>query len=399
MGLVRSAWLAMCCGVASWSTAGTQHIEIYEYKGSAWPPRWVESVVLWKDGCVAIDESMCTDSVRGIATEVYEAHRHLKEPVGDRGEDGSGTIRVFIHGNANEQNVYDPSGAIYLHSSVARGGTRDRPRRRTIYHEMGHAAFDKHIGTRTCRHSCTPELVQHWGVDEGLALITESLADEVADTPPAARPPADEAADAPPATSARAPTPVIGLEAQGDAPAPEGTPAKEAGPAPCGGCLSGNAALDVVETLLRRLEVSYLGIRAELVAEMSWLTADRRHPPPPVGLADAPHDYKYGPSLPMWVDAQADEIWVVWYQTAWMSRDALESRIHAGMLPPAARSWGPLKGERYVLVNARTGDVDETAVMPLYVGLDESRTELAWQAAGTRARHWLEAATQDPAPN
>jgi len=166
--------------------------------------------------------------------------------------------------------------------------------------------------------------------------------------------------------------------------------------------------LDVVGTLLRGLEVSYLDIRAELAAEISWLTADRRHPPPPVGLADAPHDYKYGPSLPMRVDAQADEVWVVWYQTAWMSRDALESRIHAGMLPPGARSWGPLKGERFVLVNARTGEVDETAVMPLYVGLDEFRTELAWRTAAAHTRHWLDdarrdektdAATRDPAPN
>ena len=395
MALVRSACLAMCCVAASWSIAGTQHIEIYEYKGSAWPPQWVESVVLWKDECVAIDESMCIDSIRGIATEVYEAHRRIKEPVGDRGEDGSGTIRFFIHYNANKQNGYDPAGAIYLHSTVAGGGSRDRPRRRTIYHEMGHAIFDKHVGTRTCGHSCTPELVQHWGVDEGMALITESLADEVVDTPPVARPPADEAADAPPAAKAPEPSPATRLEAQGDAAAPTGTPAEGAGPAPCGGCLSGQAALDVVETLLRRLEVSYLDIRAELIADISWLTADRRHPPPPVGLADAPYDYKYGPSLPLWVDAQADETWVVWYQTAWMSRDALESRIHAGMLPPEARSWGPLKGERYVLVNARTGQVDETAVMPLYVGLGESRTELAWRTAAAHARRWLEEAPRD----
>lgn len=151
----------------------------------------------------------------------------------------------------------------------------------------------------------------------------------------------------------------------------------------------------MVETLLRRLEVSYLDIRTELIADISWLTADRRHPLPPPGLADAPYDYKYGPSLPLWVDAQADEIWVVWYQTAWMSRSALESRIHAGMLPPGARSWGPLKGERYVLVNARTGQVNETAVMPLYVGLDESRMELAWRTAAARTRHWLEEARRD----
>jgi len=98
-------------------------------------------VVLWKDECVAIDESRCTDRVRGIVGEVYEAYGHLKEPVGDRGEDGSGTIRVIIHGNANEQNAYDPAGAIYLHSTAAEGGTRDRPRRRTLCHEMGHAIF------------------------------------------------------------------------------------------------------------------------------------------------------------------------------------------------------------------------------------------------------------------
>ena len=166
------------------------------------------------------------------------------------------------------------------------------------------------------------------------------------------------------------------------------------GAAPCDGCLSAHAAQDVVESLLFHLGVNHLDIRAELVADIPWLTPDRRHPPLPPELLDAPPDYPYGRKLPYWVDAKAAEIWVVWYQTGWVSHEALEDRIRVGHFPPSARSWPPLKVERYVLVNARTGEVDETALMPLYGGLDQARSAFARHTATNRARLLLEEASR-----
>ena len=163
-----------------------------------------------------------------------------------------------------------------------------------------------------------------------------------------------------------------------------------AGGAPCPGCLSVQAVLDVVETLLFHLGVNHLDIRAEMVADIPWLTPERRYPPLPDGIEGAPRDgMYYGRRLPAWVDAKADEIWVVWYQTGWMSHEALEDRIRTGDFPPVARSWPALPIESYVLVNARSGEVDEHALRFLYRQAGDQAGRNAWQAATERVRHWL----------
>ena len=43
-----------------------------------------------------------------------------------------------------------------------------------VHHEAGHAFFDKRIGGRSCEgDSCNGSLVEHWGVDEGIAMVLQ----------------------------------------------------------------------------------------------------------------------------------------------------------------------------------------------------------------------------------
>lgn len=179
--------------------------------------------------------------------------------------------------------------------------------------------------------------------------------------------------------------------------------------APCNGCLHERAVLDVGGTFLYHWGETYLDIRAEVYADIPWLTPDRTSPPLPEGLVDAPDDYPRGPHLPYLVEAEAAETWVVWYQTGWMRHEILENRIETGALPPVAVSWPSLKIERYLLVNARTGEIDQGLPLVGRPRRDEDlseearlRQELAadrWRArlermhnarcaAAARARHW-----------
>ena len=172
MRLLRSAWLAICC-VSCWSAmAETQHIEIYRYTGHSWPPQIEDATLLWRDGCAALIETMCTDSVKALVADIAEANTTLGEPVGFNGD----TIRFILHSAAGqERSSYAPdSNSIYMHSSVAAGWNRDFPRKSAVFHEMGHAFFDKHVGRRFCT-SCSRGNIEHWGVDEGFAFIVAKL--------------------------------------------------------------------------------------------------------------------------------------------------------------------------------------------------------------------------------
>ena len=173
MRLLRSAWLAICC-VSCWSAmAETQHIEIYRYTGHSWPPQIEDATLLWRDGCAALIETMCTDSVKALVADIAEANTTLGEPVGFNGD----TIRFILHSAAGqERSSYAPdSNSIYMHSSVAAGWNRDFPRKSAVFHEMGHAFFDKHVGSRFCT-SCSRGNIEHWGVDEGSPSSSRSSA-------------------------------------------------------------------------------------------------------------------------------------------------------------------------------------------------------------------------------
>lgn len=49
------------------------------------------------------------------------------------------------------------------------------PQSGTVHHETGHAFVDEYLGTRTCTGSaCSRSILEHWGVNEGIAKILES---------------------------------------------------------------------------------------------------------------------------------------------------------------------------------------------------------------------------------
>jgi len=137
------------------------------------------------------------------------------------------------------------------------------------------------------------------------------------------------------------------------------------------------------------------GFRAELVAEIPWFTEDRRCAPLPPGLEGAPPDYRMGPCLLRAVRG-AEETWVVWYQTGWLSHENLEAKITWSDWPPVARAWPPLRIDEFVLVHARTGDTRtfDDAYMPPKLkrlfGRSDAALSHGKQMAGERAKRWLE---------
>jgi len=130
-------------------------------------------------------------------------------------------------------------------------------------------------------------------------------------------------------------------------------------PVPCEGCIDERAAIEAVAALLHRKGRGYLEIRAEVYADIPWLTPDRRWPPLPPDLEGAPSHYSLGPKLPRLIGAERAETWVVWFQTGRLAREKVEEEIWSGDLPPVARAWPPLKLEDFLLVDARSGDVIE----------------------------------------
>ena len=167
---------------------------------------------------------------------------------------------------------------------------------------------------------------------------------------------------------------------------------------PCEGCIPERGVLDVVDTFLFHMGREYIDMRAELYSEIAarleaaGLAAPRDTPLPelPAFAADVvpPGRALRGSYLPE--VERPEETWVVWVQVGWWS---VEPYIDVGVLSLEAASWPPVKKERYMLVDARTGKVDTRAMwlrgtrraaeeMPAY-------GELAAKAAAERAEHWL----------
>ena len=218
------------------------------------------------------------------------------------------------------------------------------------------------------------------------------------------------AADAPAATGTEAapppPGPPLDPEHTMDS-APPGAGPEPPGPqpdptehaAPCGGCLPEAGALDVAETFLYHMRRNYIDVRAELYSDIAArLEAAGQGPPHreylpklPPGLVDAPADYSMsGRGLPE--VERPGETWVVWVQEGWYTGESLESYISEdGPLPPAARSWPPLKWETYLLVDARTGEVDSRVMWRIgtrrYRDMD-AYGDRARREAARRAEHW-----------
>ena len=169
---------------------------------------------------------------------------------------------------------------------------------------------------------------------------------------------------------------------------------------PCGECLNRPGALDVAETFLYHMRREYIGVRAELYADIAARLEAAGLPPPhrtwlpklPPGLVDAPADYSMSSRVLPEVE-RPGETWVVWVQEGWFTGETLESYISEdGPLPPAAASWPALKWETYLLVDARTGAVDSRVMWrwgtprmeDMHAYGDRARRE-----AAKRAEHWI----------
>ena len=228
---------------------------------------------------------------------------------------------------------------------------------------------------------------------------------------------------------------------------------EEGRPALCDGCLHERAVLDVVETYLRHLDPVHLqgGIWAHPLAEVAPETPGlvRGLPKLPPGLQDAPEFNPFG----MTVDTRGypvETTWLVWLQTGWVPRRAIERRIRrvtettigemrtrarspielaelettlealeealpgtvivdeitvqtsSGDLPEVALSWPPIKKEVYVAVDGRTGELRPRGIFQM---TSEGQRppypphhQQALDAAGQRANYWLRKERQTPPP-
>ena len=220
------------------------------------------------------------------------------------------------------------------------------------------------------------------------------------------------------------------------------------GTAPCDGCLTERAVLDVVETYLRHLDPTHLqgGLWAQPLADVAPETPGLVHglPKLPPGLLEAPELNPFGVA----VDTRrypVETTWLVWLQTGWVPRRAIEQRIRrvrettigeirtratspvqlaaletilealeeawpgrvigddfplqesSGDLPEVALSWPPIKKETYVAVDARTGKLRPDGIFRLTsIGVQPEpppHHERALDLARERAGHWLREAS------
>ena len=184
-------------------------------------------------------------------------------------------------------------------------------------------------------------------------------------------------------------------------PVEEAEPAEEASgedyaATPCEGCLDERAALDVAEAYLSYVKPNHLGLRLQLYSDIPGDPTKQRLPMLPPGLEGAPAHYSVSDMILPPVE-DPEETWVVWVQVGWLNHEGLEARIEVRDFPPIARSWPPLKFEKYILVDARTGAVKPTGIYDLRWELSKTRRdhpvdvfgEMAERAAQERAEHWL----------
>ena len=172
------------------------------------------------------------------------------------------------------------------------------------------------------------------------------------------------------------------------------------GNAPCNGCLSATAAIEVALIYLDRAEIRYIGQpRAELLADFPWrggkglrwwLKGDIPDP-----WSDKKRSIEYGGEQGLAIGALRSPIgektWRVWYQTGWLGVDRINKRVDDGTLPLEALAWPPIKLERSLLVHSLTGELAKTRDEVIDHASDAfyRRHEEAKAAARQRAKTFL----------
>ena len=149
-------------------------------------------------------------------------------------------------------------------------------------------------------------------------------------------------------------------------------------------------------TYLFHVNPNHLGLRLELYSDIPGDPTKQRLPKLPAGLVGAPLDYSIS-EMVLPAVKNPNETWVVWVQVGWLDNEGLEYRILDGDFPPVARSWPPLKYEKFMLVDARTGTLDASGIHSLAWELSKPVPDhpvflfgdTAQRAAQERADHWF----------
>ena len=138
----------------------------------------------------------------------------------------------------------------------------------------------------------------------------------------------------------------------------------------------------------------YIGLRAELYSDIAARLEAAGLPPPhetplpklPPGLVDAPPDRSMSGRVLPSVERPA-ETWVIWVQEGWFDT---QSYIDGGILPPIGAAWPPLKHEKYMLIDARSGEVFADDIWrSRHRRSLGAYGDVAAQAAAKRAEHWI----------
>ena len=165
--------------VLAFGATAEQRVEIYT-GGDADEPGADDpsnNTLIWVDGsceegliaqleCSAVD----ADTIGQYMGETLDVL-----PGGDIGlenDDGGRTLHVIVYNQGVDVGHYDRDfKSVHLPRGWQRGP------KGTVHHETGHAFVDQYLGTKTCdgsaQHPCSETLVEHWGVDEGIASILD----------------------------------------------------------------------------------------------------------------------------------------------------------------------------------------------------------------------------------
>jgi len=107
-----------------------------------------------------------------IAVDVAQVSTAIDETIGP-----SGTARVIVYDQGQDTGAYNPTFDSILLPSSWSDPVEGEPTG-VVHHEAGHAFFDAEIGTNACGGSgqqCNNTIIEHWGLDEGIAMILQKV--------------------------------------------------------------------------------------------------------------------------------------------------------------------------------------------------------------------------------
>ncbi len=183
-GTISACVITLCvlAAILAVRASAEQKVEVYngntaEGNVFAGNPDDDNNTLVWADGnCKEgiLTEDLC--NIIGAETAAAHANEVLGVlpggPIGSV-EGGDTTLHIMVHDR--ERGGYDTTFQSVL---LPRDWRRNEPVD-VVHHETGHAFFDEHLGTETCNGAasspCTDAVLEHWGTDEGIAMILQKV--------------------------------------------------------------------------------------------------------------------------------------------------------------------------------------------------------------------------------